>query len=326
MGGMPIHQTQGETHSQAQGEILDFVFSRGIPNGEGVKKLLLGLMDDPHLHTRIDTHTATASNRPAAVSASSDGPNNHTENERFGNVHSKMNRWDFRLRLDPIVSSAVEELMGHLAPLVKGTHAGSRARLCELSAIVSDPGSFQQPLHADTQIGADEEESNGPDPKGSTDTQDESIGTRQVVNHIVSLFVALQPVDPAMGPTRIVPASHNKASHLQLEKNAGGSHEGDNEDTSGDGNETARDVHFLSRKLVYCTCDVGDVVMMDSRLLHCGAANVSPRRRVLLYLSFIAEGAQHQSAYGSTLSLLSKYVGLFGIDDLMRNISNHLQG
>lgn len=38
----------------------------------------------------------------------------------------------------------------------------------------------------------------------------------------------------------------------------------------------------------YIHAQAGDVALFDSRLLHCGGANVSPRRRILFYVSFRA--------------------------------------
>ena len=44
----------------------------------------------------------------------------------------------------------------------------------------------------------------------------------------------------------------------------------------------------------------GDANLIDSRLIHCGGANGSVKRRVLLYFSFRARGAR--TAPGSLLT------------------------
>ena len=47
----------------------------------------------------------------------------------------------------------------------------------------------------------------------------------------------------------------------------------------------------LTLTLTLTLTQVGDVTLFDSRVLHCGGANESPRRRVLFYASFRAREA-----------------------------------
>jgi len=65
---------------------------------------------------------------------------------------------------------------------------GSKARLCEFAALVSDPGSARQPVHPDTNYRRE--------------------------RCVVTSFVALQDVEENMGPTVFIPGSHTASAHL----------------------------------------------------------------------------------------------------------------
>jgi ectoine hydroxylase-related dioxygenase (phytanoyl-CoA dioxygenase family) len=58
--------------------------------------------------------------------------------------------------------------------------------------------------------------------------------------------------------------------------------------------------------VVQCTVEEGDVVLMDSRLLHCGGGNRSAERRRLVYFSLHVPGNLPQ---GSTYSMRGEYRG-----------------
>ena len=93
---------------------------------------------------------------------------------------------------------------------------------------------------------------------------------------LYTCFIALQDVTDAMGPTWFLPSTHTQEAHER--------HNSDDEKAA-----------FLT------TCEYrkallkkGDVVIMDSRTLHCGGPNVSERsRRVLMY--FTLRNPQHSS-------------------------------
>ena len=79
-----------------------------------------------------------------------------------------------------------------------------------------------------------------------------------------------------MGPTIFLPRTHTSEAHALFD------------DREGEGHwwlleHSPQSLGVLSR---------GDVSLFDSRLLHCGAANTSPRRRVLFYFSFKAAAAR----------------------------------
>jgi len=167
----------------------------------------------------------------------------------FGAVLCRNNRYDLKLALEPPVEAALVPVIEQLRPMLCEV-LGDDAELFELAALISDPGAPRQPLHPDT-----------PRTQG-TDAP-----------AVVTTFVALQDVEADMGPTVFLPRSCTAEAHAAF--NAG---EGSNEKR-----ELLRSapqqLGLLSR---------GDASVFDSRLLHCGGANTSPRRRVLFYVSFKA--------------------------------------
>ena len=124
--------------------------------------------------------------------------------QHFGKVLARQSssgttiRHDLKLDLQPPVSSAVEELLAALGPSLADC-LGTDAVLYELAALVSDPGSPQQPYHPDTSF-----------------CEDQGIA-------VLTAFVALQPIDASMGPTNFVPSSHTAAAHAAFNTRDDGS-------------------------------------------------------------------------------------------------------
>ena len=170
----------------------------------------------------------------------------------FGNVMEKVNRHDLKLELTPPVRAAVLELLDTLYPVFKA-HLGEDAMLYELAALVSDPGSPRQPLRPDTPCRSDQ-------------------GTA-----VLTAFVALQDIDESMGPTSFLPSSHNAEAHAAFNNVENGA--------------ATRIALLRSRPCWRGLLKSGDLNLFDSRLLHSGGANESPRRRVLFYVSFRAKDA-----------------------------------
>jgi|ERR1712232_1082450 len=118
--------------------------------------------------------------------------------------------------------------------------------LMELASMCTFPGDPGQPVHSDTSH-LDE-------------------------HRIVTIFVALQPVPPDRGPTRMYPGTHvDKELHLGLKTL---------DEDSG----------------VQCCMQRGDCVVMDSRLRHHGTENKSSEHRYLFYISWIAEQGLSRSS------------------------------
>lgn len=93
---------------------------------------------------------------------------------------------------------------------------------------------------------------------------------------LLTTFVALQDVDEAMGPTTFLPGTHrDEQAHRAL--------------TSAE----AKTELLRTAPVRLGVMPAGSCALYDSRLLHAGGANESPRTRWLLYLSF---GASRQTA------------------------------
>mgnify|MGYP000382981782 CR=1 FL=1 len=286
------------THSMQ--EVVEYVLDTwdGVTPGlDQAMECLMAKMYEPDLDQRIDAHRQSLSESSNLLSRGVHDPN------RFGNVHSKQNRWDFRLRLDEVVAPIVAKLMRKLSPILAGTHAGTSAHLCELSSLVSDPGNSRQPLHSDTQIDLNEDAD---------------------INHIVTCFFALQPIDASMGPTVIMPKTHNAAAHRAIKGGANGDKpvpSTANFKPNVQSNLKESNGDAAARATALAVCNVGDAVIMDSRALHCGGANKSNRRRVLFYMSFHSGNADRKPAFGSTLSILPEYEGKFTLNTGVASVS-----
>jgi len=208
---------------------------------------------------------------------------------RFGNVLGRNHRHDMKLHLGaPPVRAALACLLGTLQPAI-ARQLGDDAELYELAALISLPGAARQPVHPDTPIVAGK----GTD-EGAT---------------ILTAFCALQDIDASMGPTLFLPATHTAAAHasfftydnFDLAFDSDGDDDGDGDGAAdAEDDREARAVALLASwntwRSTLCT---GDVSLFDSRCLHSGAANTSPRPRVLFYFSFIK--ANYASACDGTL-------------------------
>lgn len=178
--------------------------------------------------------------------------------EVFGKLRCREQRWDLKLPLQGPVMAAMscvgQSLGSFLVELV-----GEDAMLTELSSIVSDPGAQQQPLHADTML---------------------------LHPGMMSILIALQPITPAMGPTVICPRTVGFAGSGLLQKLKP---EGADETTAVISGYQDHVIDALGG--VHVSCEAGTAVLYDSRLIHCGGANLlgceGGARRRLLVATFV---------------------------------------
>ena len=132
---------------------------------------------------------------------------------------------------------------------------GSDAVLWELSAMRSRPGAKSQPFHPDTAW-------HRPEPSA------------------LVVWCALSDVTLEMGPTLLLPGTHSEQAHAAFH--------------SVQGTDIPPD--FAAAAAVGCEGPVapllhrGDVLVMDSRVVHCGLANRSDRERTLFYFTFRRNG------------------------------------
>lgn len=109
--------------------------------------------------------------------------------EVFGNVYCKKDRWDLKLAYDAPVREGLRECVRSMKDVLLDS-CGGDAKLVELAALVSDPGSTRQPVHPDTAY-----------------RRDPSVFT---------CFVALQDVERDMGPTLFIPGTNNAQAHVEF--------------------------------------------------------------------------------------------------------------
>lgn len=202
----------------------------------------------------------------------------------LGPVRELTHRWDLRLHFRGAVKAAVLEVVAAVAPLLAEVIT-DEALICELACIVSAPGAPRQQLHADTKIGD----------RG----------------WLVSMFVALQDVASDMGGTIVVPSSHCAEPHADFHATC----------CSGDSDQpacTASDAQedwAVSRGAQRFEGRAGDALLFDSRVLHCGGANTSTKRRRMLYVTW---KIPYCEPLGSTYSLLPEYECQFRLRNLPR--------
>ena len=160
----------------------------------------------------------------------------------FGPVMARTHRYDVLLPLDHLVLPPVRKVLSNVEEIMRAI-VGEEAYLCELSALISDPLAVAQPIHHDTSF-------DGTPPR-------------------VSLLVALQDIDSAMGPTYFFPNTNSPEWHLKYMMRD-------------------EDLEELLSSHPFCAGNMkaGDAVLYDTTLLHCASsAEHSERRRTLLTLS-----------------------------------------
>jgi len=227
-------------------------------------------------------------------------------NDLFGNIQEAESRHDLKLDLCEAVVKALNQFTARCGDLL--TEAmGSRVRIVELAAITSDQGSVAQPVHADTMHGvtrflqsdvvmpgADVGKSTA---EADSDQEDaaEDLGeiVRAVATETALIFtslLALQDIDADMGPTHVWPATHTVEHHATLwSTNAAGKLSV----------EEADKAFGIPHKKM--TLSKGDLVLYDSRTMHCGGANSTEKRRSVLCISTMGQGIRPD---GTTWTLL----------------------
>jgi hypothetical protein len=182
--------------------------------------------------------------------------------DRFGGVNCRGMSGPFGQRQDlfmpmdaPQVRTAVAEIVRNLSPFLREL-VGGEAMLHEVSSLVAEPGSPRQCVHADTIV--------LPCPQ-YPDVSMEPLYT---------FFVALQDVEDDMGHTQFLPYTHTPTAH-ELWNAAGRS-------------ERLKERFIAAQPAVQSGLRTGDAAVFDSRVLHCGCANDSAKRRVLFYITLSA--------------------------------------
>jgi hypothetical protein len=178
---------------------------------------------------------------------------------RFGGVNCRGpgrygTRQDLFLPVEaPPVRAALAEALESLEPLLLAT-VGARGAVHEVSCLIADPGAPRQCMHADTIV--------LPCPQYPAASMEP----------LYTFFVALQDVEDDMGHTVFLPRTHTADAHLLWNKP-----------------QKQKEAFLSVHKAVQSGLKIGDCSVFDSRILHCGRANTSDKRRILFYFTLSAQ-------------------------------------
>jgi len=234
----------------------------------------------------------------------------------FGNIQESERRHDLKLDLCIPVAKALNQVGDRCGPIWTCV-MGERVRVVELAAITSDPGAVAQPVHADTMHGVTrflQSDMQLPDAEPAVEVDEDALedaadDLTSVVRAIATdtaliytCLVALQDIEPDMGPTHVWPATNTVEHHATLWST-----------NTGDKLFVAEaDKAFgITRKDM--TLKKGDLVMYDSRTMHCGGANTSKNRRSVLVVSAMGQGIRPD---GTTWTMLQTLRNRLFLGDL----------
>jgi len=179
---------------------------------------------------------------------------------RFAGLVLLENRCDLLLPLHSSPMDAVSEMLGEgsvLGNLLEEV-VGRQAVFNELACLISEPGAAQQPIHPDTPW--------------------------TLRPPLYACFVALQDVEPDMGPTVYLPGTHTKEEHTAFY----GGNLALGRDTTGARTNAIPEAYLQSKPVKLGLLKKGDCALYNQQVLHCGSANESPdpaRIRRQFYIS-----------------------------------------
>jgi hypothetical protein len=232
---------------------------------------LPGVLNDEVLLHALDEHitaTEVASRSVATTTQHPSGSLLPPALEPQGRSDVLLDLWDTNDEASVVAYALVDVLTGPcgVRALLESC-LGHDAVLWELSAMRSRPGAKSQPFHPDTAW-------QRPEPSAFV------------------VWCALSDVTLSMGPTLLLPGTHRQAAHVAFD--------------SAQGTEVPPD--FAAAAAVGCEGPVapllrrGDVLVMDSRVLHCGLANRSGCERTLFYFTFRRRGDEDGEWLQSSLT------------------------
>jgi len=234
-------------------------------------------------------------------------------NDLFGNIQEADRRTDLKLDLCPPVVSAINEFGSRCGAVLRDVMPGI-VRVVELAAITSSGGAVAQPVHADTMHGVtrflqsdvalptttrEKDEADSED-----EDADEDLGSviRAVATDTALIFtslIALQDITPDMGPTLVWPETNTVEHHATLWGTAVGGKLGVDEADKAFG--------VMHKEM---TLAKGDLVLYDSRTMHCGGSNVSDKRRSVFCISVMGPGIRPDGTTWTMLPSLRNQVSV----------------
>jgi len=193
-----------------------------------------------------------------------------------------------------LVRSVIEGVFDHYSP--NDSSIGSEASLWELNCFMSNSGARRQLVHADCVCldaipGLDQTDTNSiSDPAG------EPI--------LLTCFIALQDIDPSMGPTVFMPKTHNIRSHNVFFET--GRDDASTRDDDSNNHSPKNEILKSSKSIIGAPLPKGSCIIFDPRVLHCAGTNNcsdSQKTRALFYMTFKnpkvdSPGCPSTSGYG----------------------------
>lgn len=162
----------------------------------------------------------------------------------FGDVLTRQNRWDLYLRRQGPYATALQECFG--------------SRASKLSAFFEELFEGKDAsFHEFSALVSDKDAKSQPIHPDTWFQRDCPLYT---------VFIALQDIEASMGPTLFLPNTNNEHDHAQHK------------------NPKLKDKLLARSVYKQGLLQKGDLVIMDSRTLHCGTGN-SSGKRVLLYFT-----------------------------------------
>jgi len=234
-------------------------------------------------------------------------------NDLFGNIQEAEKRTDLKLDLCPPVIDALNSFGARCGPVLSQT-MGGRVKVVELAAITSTTGAVAQPVHADTMHGVtrflqsdiamptttrEKEEGESEDEDAAEDLGSviQAVATETAL--IFTALIALQDVEPDMGPTLVWPQTNTVEHHATLWGTA----------VSAKLSVQEADKAFgIPHKKM--ALSKGDLVLYDSRTMHCGGENSSDKRRSVLCISCMGPGIRPDGTTWTMLPSLRNQITL----------------
>ena len=179
------------------------------------------------------------------------------------------------------LSETVEQAMNAAVVALQSLLQGTvqaEGALVELSCLITDPGAPRQNVHVDTG------------------------GWKTACAPLLTVFIPLQDISEEMGPTILFPGTHDDPYLQQWLSVMPGADRCPEQFGGG----------------IHATCPAGSAILMNSRLLHCGGANLQAdaggSRRRLFYMTWQKPG---NTNHGSTYTIRDELVGRYRVADFL---------
>jgi len=220
----------------------------------------------------LEELAATVGAEAAAVLTSKEDTWRYALWRVFNSVQDNQKRHSLALPMSPSLRRILNAAVGLAAPVLDQIGMPKSSLLVELSAILSQPGSQEQSVHADT-----------------------SHVNVSCDATIVSIFVALSQVTLEAGPTHVLPGTHSVGFHEEVHRlqssMLGSEYSSDGQQDTAQQQAVAERAYRLAALLgehpsQHGLLDVGDILLFDTKVFHYGGANSSQASRDLLCFSF----------------------------------------